>query len=125
MVLGVVVLNAVIHLLDANVLVPLVVSSKVKMNALLSVILIIIGGHIAGVSGMFLAIPIAGVIKIIFDECQSLSAWGYLMGDSIPPSAEWQQVQKPGIEEVHPEVRNTTGWIQKAIGLVMGKGVKN
>ena len=117
MVLGVVILNAVIHLLDANVLVPLVVSSKVKMNALLSVILIIIGGHIAGVAGMFLAIPIAGVVKIILDESQSMAAWGYLMGDSIPPFAEWQQVQKPGIEPTHPEPapHGTIGWIKKVI----------
>jgi hypothetical protein len=44
---------------------------------------IIIGGAIAGVSGMFLALPIHST-KVIFDRVESLEPWGYLMGDHLP-----------------------------------------
>jgi predicted PurR-regulated permease PerM len=112
-VFGVVIVNGIIHLFDANVLVPLVVSSKVKMNAFISVLLIILGSHLAGVAGMFLAIPIAGILKIVFDEVEGLEPWGFLMGDSIPPTAEWQQTQKPGLPDAEQAEQKERVELQK------------
>jgi len=69
-----------IHAVDANFLLPAVVGSKVRLNALISFIGIIIGEMIWGLSGMFLSIPIIAIFKIIFDRIESLKPWGYLLG---------------------------------------------
>jgi predicted PurR-regulated permease PerM len=69
-----------IHAVDANFLLPAVVGSKVRLNALISFIGIIIGEMIWGLSGMFLSIPIMAIFKIIFDRIESLKPWGYLLG---------------------------------------------
>ena len=79
---GVIIVNIIVQLIDNNILVPMVVSSKVKINALASIVCIIIGGAIAGVAGMFMAIPISAILKVIFDRIESLKPWGYLLGDN-------------------------------------------
>ncbi|CAN5460656.1 AI-2E family transporter [soil metagenome] len=70
----------VIHALDSNVLLPTIVGSKVKLNALITFLGIILGEMIWGLSGMFLSIPILAIFKIIFDRIDSLKPWGYLLG---------------------------------------------
>lgn len=88
-VFGVVIVNVVVQLVDNNLLVPLVVSSKVKINAFVSIVAIIIGGALGGVAGMFLAIPLIAIIKVIFDRIESFEPWGFLMGDDLPKTYEW------------------------------------
>ena len=80
-VLGVI---AFVQFLDNNILMPRIVGSKVKVNALVSIVSIIVGGAMAGVSGMFLSIPVMAVLKILFDKSNKLSQWGVLLGDERP-----------------------------------------
>lgn len=86
-ILGVVAVLLVVQFIDNNVLVPLVVASKVKVNALVSIVGVLIGGALAGVSGMFLSIPAIAIMKVIFDRVESLRAWGVLLGDQTPEEA--------------------------------------
>lgn len=72
------------HLIDANFLITKVVSSKVKINALASMLGVITGAALMGIWGTFLALPVLAVIKVIFDRVPSLEPWGYLLGDDIP-----------------------------------------
>ncbi len=83
-IIGILVVNIVVQFIDNNILVPMVVSSKVEINSIASIVGIIIGGMIGGITGMFLAIPIIAILKIIFDRIDSLKPWGYLLGDDIP-----------------------------------------
>jgi predicted PurR-regulated permease PerM len=69
-----------IHLVDSNFLLPTVVGSKVRLNALISFLGIVIGEMIWGLSGMFLSIPVIAILKIIFDRIESLKPWGFLLG---------------------------------------------
>jgi len=69
-----------IHIVDSNVLLPMVVGSKVRLNALISFLGIVVGEMIWGLSGMFLAIPVMAILKIIFDRIESLKPWGFLFG---------------------------------------------
>jgi predicted PurR-regulated permease PerM len=94
-VLGIIVVTTVVQFIDNNILVPMVVSSKVEVNAIASIVGIIIGGAIAGFSGMFLAIPLIAILKVIFDKVESLKAWGYLLGDDIPKTYEWRSIRLP------------------------------
>lgn len=80
-VLGVI---AGVQFLDNNILMPRIVGSKVKINALFAILGVIIGGSIAGVAGMFLSMPIIAVLKVIFDRTEMFKQWGLLLGDERP-----------------------------------------
>jgi predicted PurR-regulated permease PerM len=73
-----------IQFIDNNFLVPKIVGSKVKINALASIIVVLIGGALCGVPGMFLAIPVTAVVKVICDRISSLEPLGFLLGDTMP-----------------------------------------
>jgi predicted PurR-regulated permease PerM len=83
-VITVLVAIAVVQFLDNNILMPKIVGSKVKINALASIVAVVIGGSIGGVPGMFLSLPTVAVMKIIFDRTDDLKQWGVLLGDSNP-----------------------------------------
>ncbi|GGH15247.1 AI-2E family transporter [Pedobacter zeae] len=75
---------ALIQFIDNNLLVPKIVSSKVQINALISIVIVLLGAALWGVPGMFLSIPFVAVLKIIFDRVEELKPWGKLLGDNIP-----------------------------------------
>jgi hypothetical protein len=75
---------AIIQFIDNNILVPRIVSKKVQINALMSIIVVLLGGLLWGIPGMFLSIPFIGVLKIIFDRIEDMKPWGRLLGDEIP-----------------------------------------
>lgn len=105
-IIGVIVITIVVQLIDNNLIVPLIVSSKVEINALISIIGIIIGGAIAGISGMFLALPIFAIMKVIFDRVESLEPWGYLMGDHLPKTYTWRKIKLPLFDSDEPSEKN-------------------
>lgn len=71
----------IVQFIDNNFIMPYIVSSKVKINALVSIIGVLIGGALAGVGGMFLSIPGLAVMKSVFDRVDGLKPWGKLLGD--------------------------------------------
>ncbi len=84
--LYVLVIYYIIQLIDNNLIVPFIVSSKVKINALFSIIVVFAGNALWGVPGMFLSIPLLAIIKLIFDHIEPLKPWGFLLGDARSPS---------------------------------------
>jgi predicted PurR-regulated permease PerM len=74
-----------IQLIDNNYIVPYIVASKVKINALFSIIVVLAGNALWGIPGMFLSIPILAVVKLICDHIEPLKPWGFLLGDTMPP----------------------------------------
>lgn len=74
-----------IQLIDNNYIVPIIVASKVKINALFSIIVVIAGNALWGIPGMFLSIPVLAIVKLICDHIESLKPWGFLLGDTMPP----------------------------------------
>lgn len=81
----VLIVYTIIQLIDNNYIVPKLVGSRVKINALVSVVVVIAGGALWGVPGMFLSIPLTAIVKVIFDHIDSLKHWGFLLGDTMPP----------------------------------------
>ena len=73
-----------IQIIDNNYIVPKIVASKVKINALFSIIIVLVGNELWGIPGMFLSIPLLAIIKVVFDHIESLKPWGYLLGDTMP-----------------------------------------
>jgi predicted PurR-regulated permease PerM len=74
--------------------VPKVIASRVKLNALISIIGVLIGGALCGVAGMFLSIPLIAICKVIFDRVQGLEPWGRLLGDDMPTITVLKHVLK-------------------------------
>lgn len=75
-----------IHAIDANVTLPLVVGSKVKINALFSFLALLIGEHLWGISGMFLSIPMLAIFKIIFERIDEMKPVAKVMGEDETPN---------------------------------------
>jgi predicted PurR-regulated permease PerM len=80
----VLVIYYIIQLIDNNYIVPYIVASKVKINALFSIIVVFVGNALWGIPGMFLSIPLLAIIKLIFDHVESLKPWGFVLGDTMP-----------------------------------------
>ncbi len=88
----------VIQFLDNNIIVPQVVSSKVEVNAFVSIIIVLMGGALWGVSGMFLSIPFVAILKIIFDRIEDLKPWGLLLGTTMNPDFSLKDIGTRGAE---------------------------
>jgi predicted PurR-regulated permease PerM len=73
-----------IQIIDNNYIVPKIVASRVKINALFSIIAVIAGNALWGIPGMFLSIPLLAIIKLICDNIEPLKPWGFLLGDTMP-----------------------------------------
>ena len=78
-----------IQFIDNNFIIPKVVASKVKINALVSLIVVLIGGALWGVPGMFLSIPLTAILKVIFDHIEIMKPWGYLLGNIVPTASKF------------------------------------
>ncbi len=81
---AVVAVYIVIQFVDNHFLIPRIVASKIKVNALVAIVGVLVGNAIGGVAGMFLALPIIAIIKIVCDRIPSLKPWGLLLGDEEP-----------------------------------------
>ena len=97
---------AVIQLIDNNFLVPVIVASKVKVNALVSIIVVLIGGALWGVAGMFLAIPITAIVKVVCDHVPSLEPYGYVIGDDMPAPTDVLRFRKKLSRENDPDKKD-------------------
>lgn len=84
-VLWVIALYTFVQFVDNNLIVPRIVASRVKLNALVSIVVVLIGGALWGVPGMFLSIPLTAIVKVIFDRIETTKPWGFLLGDTMPP----------------------------------------
>ncbi|TVQ81995.1 MAG: AI-2E family transporter [Flavobacteriales bacterium] len=93
-----------IQFIDNNLIVPRVVASRVQINALVSIIVVLVGGAIWGITGMFLSIPFIAIIKVIFDHIEGLKPWGFLLGDIVPTKKKY--IVKPALELVSKLVRS-------------------
>ncbi|AZA87812.1 AI-2E family transporter [Chryseobacterium shandongense] len=93
----------IVHAIDGNIILPFVVGSKVKINALFSFIGILVGEHLWGIAGMFLCIPAIAIIKIIFERVEGLQPWGRLLGEEEKPykkKKKYKITKKITIEEM-------------------------
>ena len=83
-----------IHILDVNILMPKIVASRLRINALISILGVIAGGALTGISGLFLSVPAVAMTKIICDQVDGLQPWGILLGDDITGSKKPRLYEK-------------------------------
>jgi predicted PurR-regulated permease PerM len=75
---------SLIQFIDNHYITPKIVASKVRINALVAVIVVLIGNALWGIPGMFMALPVTGILKVIFEHIDVLKPWAYLLGDTMP-----------------------------------------
>jgi predicted PurR-regulated permease PerM len=93
-VLYILIFHIFIQIADNFYIVPKVVASRVRINALFSIIAMIAGYALWGISGMFLAIPLLAIAKVVFDNIEPLKPWGFLLGDTMPPLIQIKPIIK-------------------------------
>ncbi|MEJ7625474.1 MAG: AI-2E family transporter [Ferruginibacter sp.] len=84
----------IIHFIDSNFLMPRIVGSKVRVNALITFLGVVIGGTLIGLPGIFLALPVIAILKIIFDRIEDLKPWGMIMGDDTERGEIYRRIEK-------------------------------
>jgi len=78
--LGVVGVFTFVQYLEANVIFPIAVSNRLKVNTLVVLVAIFLGGILWGVSGMILFVPFVGIAKLIADHNYRLKTLSMLLG---------------------------------------------
>ncbi len=95
--LGSFVVYLAVQFIDNNFLVPRIIGSNVQLNALVSILAVLIGGSLCGVGGMFLSLPFVAICKVVFDNVPELQPWGSLLGDE--ESARWNIMKLPALKK--------------------------
>ena len=78
---GVVMVFALVQYLEANVIFPMAVSSRLKISTLVTVVVMFAGGILWGAAGMILFIPFAAIAKLIVDEVDPGGPLARLLGN--------------------------------------------
>lgn len=71
----------IIQLIESNFLTPKIVGRQVSLNPMVTIIALLAGNLVWGVSGMILFIPIMAILKEIFEEHEELRAFAFLLSD--------------------------------------------
>jgi len=70
-----------IHIIDSNFVAPKVIGSRISINPLVAIFILFLFGELWGLSGLFLAFPLAAILKVIFDTVPGLRPYGFLIGE--------------------------------------------
>lgn len=70
-----------IQFIQGWLLEPIIVGPQVRINPLFTIIALIVGELLWGVPGIFLAIPLTAMLKIVFDNVSPLQPYGFLIGE--------------------------------------------
>lgn len=86
--IGIAVTFIVAQFIESYVLAPYVVGRQVDIHPIFTIVGAVLGGHIWGIVGMIIAVPIVGILKVIFDHVPSLNPLGYFLGEQTGHSSE-------------------------------------
>ena len=79
--LAVIAVFSIVQVLEAYIIFPFAVGSRLKINTLVMIIVVIVGGILWGAAGMILFIPFISIVKLIADRTPSLKTLSVLLGD--------------------------------------------
>lgn len=74
-----------VQMLEGNFITPYIVGSKVSINPLAAIIVLILWESVWGLPGLILALPLTAIIKVVFDAVDSLKPYGFLIGEAERP----------------------------------------
>ncbi|KID41338.1 AI-2E family transporter [Fructilactobacillus fructivorans] len=71
-VIWVIVVVIIVQQIDGNLVYPNVIGKSLKIHPLTIIIILLAAGHIAGLFGMILAIPVYAIAKVIIEYCYNI-----------------------------------------------------
>jgi predicted PurR-regulated permease PerM len=77
---GIIAIFILVQYLEANIIFPFAVSSRLKVNALVMLLAIFAGGILWGLAGMILFVPFVGILKLIADHNPKLRTLAMALG---------------------------------------------
>lgn len=84
-VIGVGVVFLLVQLAEGYIITPKVVGEKVGLSSVTVIIVLLLGGELAGLLGVLLAIPVAGAIKVILPDLANIYKRSpYFLGHAMP-----------------------------------------
>lgn len=72
----------IVQFSENNILTPNIVGLHVNINPFMIILAITLGGVIWGVSGMFIAVPLITVLRVLGENIEELKPMGFLLGQS-------------------------------------------
>lgn len=88
MLAGIVGVYILVQLIQGWILEPIILGKHVKINPFTTIIALVLGELIWGIPGVFLAIPLIAMVKIVCDHIESLKPYGFLIGEIKPVKGE-------------------------------------
>jgi predicted PurR-regulated permease PerM len=94
LVVGILVTYGLVQFIQSYLLEPLVVGSGVSINPMATIVGLVAGELLWGIPGMVLAIPLMGMLKVIFDHIPVMRPYAYLIGQDKKEDSGWQKAFK-------------------------------
>ncbi len=98
MVYGVLALFIGVRLLDEFIYLPMTVGKSLRVHPVISVLMILIGGAIAGAAGLFLVMPLLGVVMVIGEICGQVLTDKRLLARHVHAKALSDEVARTGLK---------------------------
>ena len=85
----------IIQFIEHNILTPNITGGNVRINPLVAIVGIIVGGMVWGIAGMLVVIPFLATLKIVFDHIDSLKPFAFLLGsEEQRHRALWRRIRR-------------------------------
>jgi len=81
LVISIIATYLIVQFIQEWILSPMIVGTQVKINAFTTIIAMVLGELVWGVAGIFLAIPLIAMFKIVCDHIETLKPYGFLIGE--------------------------------------------
>ncbi|MFD2932249.1 AI-2E family transporter [Spirosoma flavum] len=92
--LGVIGIFLFVQTLEGNFITPYIVGSKVSINPLAAIIVLILWENVWGLPGLVLALPMTAILKVVFDSVDSLKPYGFVIGEAEKPRPPIKNLQE-------------------------------
>lgn len=92
--LGVIGVFLFVQTLEGNFITPYIVGSKVSINPLAAIVVLILWENIWGLPGLILALPMTAILKVIFDSVEALKPYGFVIGEAEKPRPPIKNLQE-------------------------------
>lgn len=79
--IGVVIVFSLVQFIESYVLEPYIVGDQVDIHPFFIIVSVILGNLVWGVMGMILAVPVVGIINVVFRNVDSLKVFGFLLSN--------------------------------------------
>lgn len=97
----------IIQLCESNLFTPGIVGRQVSLNPLITLLAIFVGAQIWGLAGMILFIPASAVLKVIFDEVDSLKPYGFLLGKADASHSKSRSKLAQRVQDIGKHITET------------------